>query len=104
MRKPEHSRTFHNLVEKAKATTRVSIARYCLVYEWLWSAIYGHPTKEQMEKIEIYLEMQRIMSGMRGIYSSEEDKQILKQLDRTCMEKIREVHEGYYLSINIQLE
>lgn len=100
----KQSKTFHNLVQEATNKTSVKESRYCLVCEWLWSAIYGDPSEEEMEKIEIYLEMQRIMSGMRGIDTTKDEKRVMNYLDKVCMEKIKEIHEGYYYSIKIQYD
>jgi len=102
MRKPEHSRKFHLIVEKAIAITRVREARCVVVSEQIIWELYPKPTPAQMELISIHLKAIAMIRSHQGSDSTLEEKHQFLTVERYHHWEIKIINEGYYQTIKIQ--
>lgn len=98
----EHSKKLHILVEQSRALWPYKnnyIKRRIYVESQLIK-----PTASEQEKIDIHLEAISMLRSNQGIDSTKLEKYQFIGIERYHLEKIKQIHEGYYWSIDIQSE
>lgn len=80
-------------------------ARCVFIFEQLYHYDYGKPTKVQKAAIdELLQKLSSYNSKYLGIDKTKADKKEYKRLEAEILAEIKQIHEGYYRSIQVQNE